>query len=87
MKRFTKEDLEKYIQREVERICIAENLITKPEPVNPIPASAPIEFESSKKETVSEAENIKIEDVKMLAEELTRMKSLIDFRSPLLKRD
>jgi hypothetical protein len=81
MKRFTQQELQKYIQQEVEKICIAENLIKKPEP------APPIEFESSKKDIVSESEDIKIEDVKLLAEELTRMKNLIDFRSPLLRRD
>jgi hypothetical protein len=81
MKRFTQQELQKYIQHEVEKICIAEGLVKKPwEPT-------PIEFESSKKDIVAESENVQIEEVKLLAEELTRMKNLVDFRSPLLKRD
>lgn len=78
MKRFTESELKKYLQLRVEKIVIAEGL--KKKPSNPIP-----ELESSKKETISESDNVQIEDVKLLAEEVKRMKELVDFRSPLLK--
>ena len=78
MKRFTENELKKYLQSQVEKIIISEGLNKKQN--NPI-----LEFESSKKETVSESDSVQIEDVKLLAEEIKRMKELIDFRSPLLK--
>ncbi len=81
MKRFTESELKKYLQSQVEKIVISEGLIKK-QKSNPVP-----EFESSKKETVSESDNIQIEDVKLLAEEIKRMKELIDFRNPLLKKE
>lgn len=34
-----------------------------------------------------EAEKVEIEEVKMLAEEFKRMRELVDFRSPLLRKD
>jgi hypothetical protein len=78
MKRFTESELKKYLQLRVEKIIISEGLSKKQN--NPI-----LEFESSKKETISESDSIQIEDVKLLAEEVKRMKELVDFRSPLLK--
>lgn len=78
MKRFTESELKKHLQSQVEKIIISEGLNKKQN--NPI-----LEFESSKKETVSESDSVQIEDVKLLAEEIKRMKELIDFRSPLLK--
>ena len=82
MKRFTERDLLKYIQQEVEKKCISEGFITDPNPIV-IMAADVIKFQPSKKES----DEIKIEDVKALKEEFARMKSLVDFRSPLLKRD
>lgn len=81
MKRLTESELKQYLKSQVEKIGISEGWITKQnETLNQ-------EFESSKQETISESENVQIEDVKVLAEELKRMKELIDFRSPLLKKD
>jgi hypothetical protein len=82
MNKITAKELREFLQSEVERICIAEGLIAK----NSNKITHNIEFESSK-ETVNESEKIEIEDVKLLAEEVKRMKELIDFRSPLLKKD
>ena len=81
MKRFTEIELKKYLKLQVEKIGISEGWISKKEN-NPIQ-----EFESSNKESFSESEDIQIEDVKLLAEEVKRMKELVDFRSPLLKKD
>ncbi len=81
MKRFTEIGLKKYLQLQVEKIGISEGWI-KQHNNNPIP-----EFESSKQEIVSESDNVQIEEVKLLAEEVKRMKELVDFRSPLLKKD
>jgi len=44
-------------------------------------------FENSENIDNSESENVDIEEVKVLAEEIKRMKALVDFRSPLLKKD
>jgi hypothetical protein len=78
MKRFTEKELKKYLQLKVEKIGISEGWIKKED-------KQVTEFESSKKETISESENVQIEEVKLLAEEIKRMKELVDFRSPLLK--
>lgn len=81
MKRFTEKELKDYLKTEVEKIGISEGWIkTSKKAIN-------TEFESSKKETISESENVQIEEVKLLAEEVKRMKELVDFRSPLLKKD
>jgi hypothetical protein len=80
MKRFTEIELKKYLQLQVEKIGISEGWLKQKN--NSIQ-----EFESSKQETISESDNIQIEDVKLLAEEVKRMKELVDFRSPLLKKD
>ena len=77
MKRFTEMELKKYLQSQVEKIGISEGWISKKE------SKQITEFESSKNE-ISESENIQIEEVKLLAEEVKRMKELVDFRSPLL---
>jgi hypothetical protein len=87
MKRFTEKELQQYIQREVERVCIAENLIKSKKNITKIEEPKQIVFENSNNEIVEESEKVNIEEVKLLAEELTRMKRLVDFRSPLLKRD
>ena len=65
----------------MEKIGLSEGWISKNAPV--------IEFESSKKETISEDEinAVEITEVKMLAEEVKRMKELVDFRSPLMNKD
>ena len=81
MKRLTESELKKYLQKQVEKIGISEGWITEKKEVSKE------QFESSKQETISESENIQIEEVKLLAEEIKRMKELIDFRSPLLKKD
>lgn len=81
MKRFTESELKKYLQKEVEKIGISEGWIKN----NNLTQKQ--QFESSKEETISESENVQIEEVKMLAEEIKRMKELVDFRSPLLKKD
>lgn len=80
MKRFTENELKKYLKSQVEKVIISEGL--KKKKTNPVQ-----EFESSKKETISESDNVQIEDVKLLAEEVKRMKELVDFRSPLLKNN
>lgn len=80
MKKFTEVELRKYLQLQVEKIGISEGL-TKKQKNNFIP-----DFESSKQETISESDSVQIEDVKLLAEEVKRMKELIDFRSPLLRK-
>jgi hypothetical protein len=81
MKKLTESELKKYLQLEVEKIGISEGWITKKS------NTQKQEFENSKQEYISESENVQIEDVKMLAEEVKRMKELIDFRSPLFKKD
>lgn len=81
MKRFTEKELKEYLKSEVEKIGISEGWITNSK------KDTNTEFESSKKETISESENVQIEEVKLLAEEVKRMKELVDFRSPLLKKD
>lgn len=81
MKKFTESELKKFLQSQVEKIGISEGWLKNP--ANNIIQ----EFESSKKETILESENIQLEDVKLLAEEVKRMKELVDFRSPLLKKD
>lgn len=80
MKILTENDLKEYLRKEVEKIAISEGWIQKP-------TSNTIEFESSENDIVSESENVQIEDVKLLAEEMKRMKELIDFRSPLLTQE
>lgn len=80
MKILTESELKKYLQLQVEKLGIL-RLSTKQE-------NTPVqEFENSKKETISESDSVQIEDVKLLAEEVKRMKELIDFRSPLMKKD
>lgn len=81
MKRLTESELKKYLQKQVEKIGISEGWIMKSD------KSSIEEFESSKQENISESEDIQIEEVKLLAEEVKRMKELVDFRSPLLKKD
>ncbi len=81
MKRFTEKELKEYLKSEVEKIGISEGWIKTSK------KAITTEFESSKKETISESENVQIEEVKLLAEEVKRMKELVDFRSPLLKKD
>lgn len=80
MKKLTKSELKEYLRKEVEKVGILEGWLKGSKDVV-------MEFESSKKETISESENVNIEDIKLLAEEVKRMKELVDFRSPLLKKD
>lgn len=44
-------------------------------------------FENSNININTEADKVELGEVKMLAEEVKRMKELVDFRSPLLKKD
>lgn len=81
MKILTKNEFKRYLRTKIEKIAISEGWIKKEE------INSSNEFESSKLETILESENIQIEEVKLLAEEVKRMKELVDFRSPLLKKD
>ena len=76
MKKFTEKELREYLQSEVEKIGIAEGWIIKD-----------LDIISETKGLTSESEKVQIEDVKLLAEEVKRMKDPVDFRSPLLKKD
>ena len=86
MKRFTKSELKKYLQSEVEKIGLSEGWIKHSETIVENKAKEKI-FESSNDRTICESENVQIEEVKLLAEEVKRMKELVDFRSPLLKKN
>lgn len=87
MRKFTEKELKKYLQTEVEKIGISEGWIIKDLDGSIETKDLTTESKEIKNETIVESEKIQIEDVKLLAEEVKRMKELIDFRSPLLKKD
>jgi len=74
MKKFTEKDLRAFLNSEIKKAIISEGLIE--EDVN-----------DSQKELTFESDSVQLEDVKNLTEEIKRMKELIDFRDPLLKKD
>lgn len=83
MKKLTESQFRNYLKIQIEKVILSEgcqskvdSTITLNDEVKPI-----------QEETLAEAEKIQIEDVKLLAEEVKRMKELVDFRSPLLKKD
>jgi len=84
MQKFTKEELKKYLQTEIEKMAILEGWIKVD---NTSTKELSIQSENSNSEIVKESEFVQLEDVKLLAEEVKRMKELVDFRSPLLKKD
>lgn len=87
MKRFTESELKKYLKKEIEKIGLSEGWITS-KLDDTVETNSSINIpEISKNEIVTESEYVKIEDVKLLEEEVRRMKELIDFRSPLLKKE
>jgi hypothetical protein len=74
MKKFTEKELRTFLNAEIKKAIISEGLINE-------------NVDDSKTELIIESDKIQLEDVKILAEEIRRMKELIDFRNPLLKKD
>jgi hypothetical protein len=93
--KLTVEEFRNYVKKEVEKISIQEGWsLTVTTPVSTeqkeektiVSENTTISFENSDNIT-AEAEKIEVAEVKMLAEEVKRMKDLVDFRSPLLVKD
>jgi len=74
MKKFTEKGLRDFLNSEIKKAIISEGLLDD-------------NVSDSHKDLVSESNDVKLEDVKNLTEEIKRMKELIDFRNPLLKKD
>ena len=81
---FSKKQLEEYILSEVKKLAEKEGWAKKPAKRNMDTSS--VVFEETDKMT-EEAEKVELKEVKMLAEEVKRMKDLVDFRSPLLRKE
>lgn len=83
--KFNKKQLEEYILSEVKKIADKEGWTKKPTADRKM-ADSSIVFEDAN--TINEeAEKVELQEVKMLAEEVKRMKDLVDFRSPLLRKE
>lgn len=87
MKKFTKKELKEYLRKEVEKTGIAEGWIANKLTITNEIKKLNKNTELTDNNIVKESEKIQLEDVKLLEEEVKRMKELIDFRSPLLKKD
>jgi len=76
--KLTSAQLKQFIISEVNKLEQSDKVITE--------ASKPkeIEFEKSNEIDKKLIEGVDIQEVKNLAEEVVRMKTLVDFRSPLL---
>lgn len=83
---FSKKQLEEYILSEVKKLAEKEGWAKKP--VRKMDTSDVV-FEDANKvtEIAAEAEKVELKEVQMLAEEVKRMKDLVDFRSPLLRKE
>ena len=84
--KFSKKQLQEHILSEVNKIALKEGWIQEVNIIN-IPA-VDIKFEDANTVTINEeVEKIELKEVKLLAEEVKRMKDLVDFRSPLLRKE
>ena len=91
--KLSKKELQDYISSEVKKISIEEGWGVEFDKIQKIKEEKEISFEDDNVVTTKsineneEINNIQLEEVKLLAEEIKRMKDLVDFRSPLLKKD
>lgn len=84
--KFSKKQLQEHILSEVNKIALKEGWIQESNVIN-IPA-VDIKFEDANTVAINEeVEKIELKEVKLLAEEVKRMKDLVDFRSPLLRKE
>ena len=74
MKKFTENGLRAFLNSEIKKAIISEGSLDD-------------DMGDSQKELTLECDKVQLEDVKNLTEEIKRMKELIDFRNPLLKKD
>jgi hypothetical protein len=74
MKKFTEKGLRAFLNSEIKKAIISEGLLSE-------------DISDYESELTLESDKIQLEDVKNLTEEIKRMKELIDFRNPLLKKD
>jgi len=74
MKKFTEKGLMAFLSSEIKKAIISEGLLGE-------------DVSDLKNELTLESDKVELEDVKNLTEEIKRMKELIDFRNPLLKKD
>lgn len=74
MKKFTEKGLRDFLNSEIKKAIISEGLLDD-------------NVSDLQNELTPEYDKVQLEDVKNLTEEIKRMKELIDFRNPLLKKD
>lgn len=86
--KLTKKQLKEFILQEVEILSKSEGWdIDTTNESEEVQININEDFEDSTNITNEEIEKIELTEVKSLAEEFKRMKDLVDFRSPLLKKD
>ena len=84
--KLTQEQFKQFILEEVKNIAIVEGWIKSTVVVVVTESTEQTQIEGSPT-VVAEEPKIEVAEVKRLAEEFTRMKALVDFRSPLLNKD
>lgn len=79
---FTKKTLQEYVLAEAKKVLAKETLLEKEELT-----SLNSELINEEFENVPDISNISPKKIQELNEELKRMKHLVDFRSPLLRKE